>query len=125
MPLWAWDDDIDDPAARPQGVLRRPTKPLPALTATMKTRFASYRLPTVDGCARWTGSVDERGRGRMSVQVRGRQTTVRAARVAYRLHHGRDPQGRLELTCGNDWCIEGRHLVDDRLRAEWQQKAAA
>lgn len=122
--LWAWDDNIDDPAAQPQGALR-PAKPMPQLTASAKSRFGQYRVPTIGGCARWTGPTDSNGGGRLTLPVGDRQSTVRAARVAYLLQHGRDPQGTLQRTCGNRWCVEGRHLTDDRLRAERQRKAAA
>lgn len=121
--LWAWDDDIDNPDAKPQGVLR-PAKPMVELTPSMVTRFRQYSVPELGGPhVRWTGSVDERGRGRLGHGPKDHRTTVSARRVAFVLHHRREPAGPIAPACGNSWCVAGPCMVDDTAAA--QQKAAA
>lgn len=113
LPLWVWDDDIDDPAAKPQGTLPRPRRRpgMARLTAADLARFERYRQPA-GACARWTGCVDEAGRGKFALHGVGRNTTVRARRVAYWLHTGRDAAGEVRTSCGNSWCCAGPHMVD-------------
>lgn len=122
VPLWAWDDDIDDPAAVPQGVLpRRPAhQPMTRLTASDVTRFERYRQPA-GLCARWTGSGDAEGRGKFSLHAAGRSTSVRTRRVAYWLETGRQPVGEVQVSCGHVWCCAGPHMVDSAVA----QKVAA
>lgn len=123
VPLWAWDDDIDDPAAKPQGVLYPVRTPMPALDVSARARFEARRQPQAGGCVRWDGAVDELGHGILSIAGRtGGRTTVRARRYAFLLSTGREPVGMVHACCGNGWCCAGPHMVDE---AAARRKAAA
>lgn len=111
IPLWAWDDNIDDPAAKPSGV-PRVRQPMPTLSAADKTRIACYIQPAGGGCARWTGPVDELGAGRIAVGPKTARRHLRARRVSYWLATGHQPAGKVTPSCGNAWCVAGRHMVD-------------
>ncbi|CAM5265656.1 Transposase IS30-like HTH domain-containing protein OS=Streptomyces fumanus OX=67302 GN=GCM10018772_04920 PE=4 SV=1 [Streptomyces fumanus] len=60
----------------------------------------------------WTGCVDN---GIARVCHDGQR--IPALRVAFRLHHGRDPEGRLTRTCDQAGCVAGAHCADQRIRA--------
>ncbi|MGI3198473.1 helix-turn-helix domain-containing protein [Streptomyces sp. GLT-R25] len=61
--------------------------------ASVADAYRAHAAPVADGHVRWTGTVD----GTLPVVFhRGRRTP--APRVAFRLYHGRDPEGRLTRT---------------------------
>lgn len=123
--LWAWNDDIDNPDAEPEGALWL-AKPMPALTPSLVDRFRRHSAPVVGSShIRWMGATDERGRGKLAFGPKDRRTTVSARRVAFVLHHRREPRGPVVPECGFGWCVAGPCMVDDQARAAGQRKAAA
>ncbi|WP_328434511.1 hypothetical protein [Streptomyces sp. NBC_00425] len=53
-------------------------------------------------------------RGPSGVPMANRRLT--AYQLAFRLHHGRDPVGKVTGRCRKKGCVEGSHLVDKILR---------
>lgn len=39
-----------------------------------------------------------------------------AGRLAFRWHHGREPEGNVRPRCGYPRCVAGEHLADRRMR---------
>ncbi|MFJ1664829.1 Trp family transcriptional regulator [Streptomyces bottropensis] len=77
--------------------------------------LALYSAPTGDGHTHWTGPWAGR---KPQLWHTGRAHS--ALRIAFRLHHGREPQGRVtrgNQGCEDPQCITGAHLADDRIRA--------
>ncbi|MCZ7414290.1 hypothetical protein [Streptomyces sp. WMMC897] len=75
----------------------------------------SYRLyatPTEDGHAHWTGP----WAGRMPQITIRTGHAVSALRVAFRMHHGREPDGYVRPGCSDPKCVAGDHLTDRRIR---------
>ena len=48
---------------------------------------------------------------------------VTAGRVAFRMQHGREPEGHVHVECELPHCVEGLHLSDGRMRAEARRAA--
>ncbi|MEU6376768.1 histone-like nucleoid-structuring protein Lsr2 [Streptomyces sp. NPDC046909] len=63
--------------------------------------------PYGDGHARWTGPMA----GRMP-QLSAESRQLNARHVAFELHHGRPPVGRVRSNCGVTTCMAGAHLID-------------
>lgn len=80
--------------------------------ASIEDAFRAHAEPADGGHARWTGCIDG---GVPRVFYRGQR--MPALRVAFRLHHGRDPEGRLSRTCRMPGCVAGAHYADQHLRA--------
>jgi len=73
--------------------------------------YRAHAVPADDGHVQWTGHMD----GTLPVVCHaGRRTP--APRIAFRLHHGRDPEGRLRRTCDLPGCAAGAHYADKRIR---------
>jgi hypothetical protein len=64
------------------------------------------------GHQRWTGHTDTNGHPRLNF----RQQRLSARQIAFRLHHGRDPQGQLSVGCDMAGCVAGAHLEDQQIR---------
>ncbi|MFM9589712.1 Trp family transcriptional regulator [Streptomyces scabiei] len=104
----------------PQGRQSRTTY-TPALTP--EQAFAHYSKPTPEGGhTDWTGPVQ--GNRLPVVWSAGRHN---ALHLAFRLHYGRDPVGRINRarTCKHPGCITGAHLTDRRLREASNRADAA
>lgn len=69
-------------------------------------RFAESTLPPEEegGCVRWGGTV-VKGVGLFTFG----KTRERVQRVAYRWHHG-EPAPVVRTSCGDDLCVQPRHL---------------
>lgn len=80
--------------------------------STIDELFRARTEPLDGGHLRWTGYTSKRGVG--SVRHGGRIHT--AARVAFRIHHGRDPQGYCTAECGMPGCVAPEHIDDDTTR---------
>lgn len=65
-----------------------------------------------DGHRRWTGHTDTNGHPRLNF----RQQRLSVRQIAFRMHHGRDPQGRLSVGCDIAHCVAGAHLEDQEIR---------
>ncbi|MEU3785214.1 hypothetical protein [Streptomyces sp900129855] len=64
------------------------------------------------GHRRWTGTREKCG----TPVVRHRTSIQTAFRVAFRLHHGREPVGKVSQSCEIPGCVAGEHQVDRLLR---------
>ncbi|MDX2539817.1 hypothetical protein PV437_42690 [Streptomyces scabiei] len=82
------------------------------LRVTVEQAFARYAQPTPEGGHLiWTGPRSGRG---YDLIASGR--THNARHIAFRKHHGRDPEGQTRRTCDQTDCIAGAHLTDRTLR---------
>ncbi|MEV6738614.1 hypothetical protein AB0N14_17465 [Streptomyces sp. NPDC051104] len=72
-------------------------------------RFDQMTRQLRGGHRRWLGRTSPDG-----VPMASRDES--AYRVAFRLHHGRDPVGRVEGTCTRKRCVAGGHQRDDVMR---------
>lgn len=70
--------------------------------------WAAKTRPTDDGHLLWTGSI--RG-GVPAVNFHG--NSLQAARIAYRMAHGRHPEGSLSArpSCGIELCVRPEHIA--------------
>lgn len=72
-------------------------------------RFAAkWELDPATGCHVWIGYRSREGYGRFRYDGR----TQYAHRFAYRLRHGRDPEGDTDHLCRNRACVNADHLED-------------
>lgn len=79
--------------------------------ASVEDAYRAHTVPATGGHVRWTGYLD----GTLPIVCHaGRRTP--APRVAFRLHHGRDPEGRLTRACDLPGCVAGAHYEDRRMR---------
>lgn len=84
--------------------------------ATPEDLFWRRVRPTDDGHMEWTGF---HGGGTPSLRHGG--TNLTAYPIAYRIAHGRNPEGQALPSCGRDHCVKPGHHADradrDRARA--------
>lgn len=78
--------------------------------------FTRHARHAPDGHTTWAGPRSGRGRSSFDLLAEGGRHNARA--VAFRKHHGRDPQGHLRRTCDIEDCIAGAHLTDALIRAK-------
>lgn len=88
--------------------------------ASFEDAYRAHAVPASDGHAAWTGSW-----GDVTPVVQHRHSTRSAYKIAFRLHHGRDPQGLVKSSCGKHGCVAGAHLTDTVMRREAREAAAA
>jgi uncharacterized protein YerC len=86
--------------------------PGPTGVRTPEQTLAHYSRPTTDGHTHWTGPTDGAGKP----MVWHRHKGISAWRVAFRVHHNREPNGHVRSACDDPECIAGAHLTDSRLR---------
>lgn len=79
-----------------------------------------YSRPAPDGHTDWTGPVQ--GNDTPIIWSAGRHN---ALRLAFRLHTGRDPEGRVMRSCNHYGCIAGAHLTDRTIREDTNALYAA
>ncbi|MFD9107162.1 hypothetical protein [Streptomyces bottropensis] len=85
---------------------------------TPEQTLAQYSRPATDGHTIWTGPTD--GGGKPTIWTRSK--ALSGWRVAFRAHHGREPDGRVRVACDEPRCVNGAHLTDRRIR-EANQRA--
>lgn len=85
-----------------------PYRPEP--TVWTLERVAEQATPLLGGHLVWEGRL-----GRTGTPMLSRTESVN--RVVFRLHHGREPLGRVYGTCRRKRCVAGAHLRDDLLCA--------
>jgi hypothetical protein len=64
-----------------------------------------------DGHVRWLG-----GTSHSTPRVWFGGTTYSAYRIAFRIHHGRDPEGQARPSCDVPLCVAGSHIEDRPMR---------
>jgi hypothetical protein len=80
-------------------------------TRSLKDAFRQ-RFMLVDGGHRqWTGTTSH-----TTPSIWWQGTTHSAYKVAFRLHHGRDPEGMVTSVCEVRLCVAGGCLLDQRMR---------
>ncbi|GHA01071.1 hypothetical protein ACFOOM_12420 [Streptomyces echinoruber] len=89
--------------------------------ASPEDLFRCRTTPTGDGHLLWKGHVTSSG----TPVLRHGGRVHSAYRIAFRLHHGRDPVGRVTRTCDTPGCVAGGHLADHRMRVANQRADAA
>lgn len=93
-----------------------PTRPRPCRTP--EQTYHLYAIPAADGHRHWTGPWAGRMPQIQHPSRDGRDGRKESAlRIGFRLHHGRDPTGRVFRSCGDLTCVAGPHLTDAPLRA--------
>lgn len=100
----------------------------PAYSAGYRARREAFeeayatRAETVEGGhRRWTGTVTKDGVPMVSTRF-GQET---AARVAFRIAHGRRPVGHVKATCTYPHCVAPDCVADRPLREELRRTAGA
>ncbi|MER6559796.1 hypothetical protein ABT300_19080 [Streptomyces sp. NPDC001027] len=83
-----------------------------AAYATLKEAFLAQVEPVQGGHLRWTGPREKTG----TPVVRWRRLLDTAYRVAFRLHHQREPVGYLTRSCKIPGCVAGAHQEDRPMR---------
>ncbi|WP_371799117.1 hypothetical protein OG963_14950 [Streptomyces sp. NBC_01707] len=76
--------------------------------------FAARTLAVDDGHLEWSGPLSEHG----TPVLRLGRAAETAYRYAFRVHHGRDAEGKSGPVCGYPRCVAGAHLEDRVLREE-------
>lgn len=97
-----------DPSA-PRRAQRRP--------ASMEEAYRAHAEPVDGGHVRWTGSTSH-----TTPTVWFGGTTYSAYKVAFRLHHGREPEGTVTSGCDVPGCVAGAHVEDRPMRHQKQQE---
>jgi hypothetical protein len=85
----------------------------PPRPPSIEAEFQRLAEPIDGGHARWNG---KHTGGAPIVVWRG--TTRSAYRIAFELHHGRPPVGRVTSSCEVRGCIAGRCVEDQPMRAK-------
>lgn len=86
----------------------------PDTYASVEDAFHANSEAIDGGHLRWTGHTDTNGFPRLNFG----QQRVSARQTGFRIHHGRDPHGRLSLACDMADCVAGAHLEDQQIREE-------
>lgn len=80
--------------------------------ATAEAAYTALAVAVDGGHRRWTGATHPTGTP--VLYLRTQAMTV--YRLAFRIEHGREPEGNVRPTCGYPFCVAGDHLEDRRLR---------
>lgn len=81
--------------------------------------FRANTRPVDGGHLEWTG---ERQRVSGTPILRYREQTYTAARLAFRLKNGRDPEGYAYAECGLDQCVAPEHVDDTKARMRTREQ---
>ena len=92
---------------------------------SLEDAYRQHAVPAGDGHMKWTGVVSHQG----APMARVRHRTESAFQIGFRLHHGRESEGRVTPVCGMPDCVAGAHCEDRlmrraRQRQEQQARAA-
>lgn len=79
---------------------------------TWADAFLSRTLAVEDGHVEWTGPLTGHGTPLLRIGL----STETAYRYAFRIHYGREAEGRAAPRCGYPHCVAGGHLEDRLLR---------
>ncbi|WP_181800287.1 hypothetical protein [Streptomyces ipomoeae] len=93
----------------------------PYTVRTPEETLTHYSHPAADGHTHWTGPLSGRTKPQIWYQCR----SLSGLRVAFRAHHGREPDGRVLRGCDDPQCITGAHLTDHTIRQSHTRADAA
>ncbi|NUS78512.1 MAG: hypothetical protein HOV70_20260 [Streptomyces sp.] len=99
-----------DKQAQRDPSMRRPTK---VRAASLEEAFRAHTESIDGGHVRWTGSASHTT---PTVWFDGRLRS--AYKIAFHLHHGREPQGIVTSTCAVPLCVSGWHVADRLTRQQ-------
>jgi hypothetical protein len=85
---------------------------------SLKEAFSRHAVRDDGGHVRWTGTTSHTT---PSVWFQG--ATYSAYKVAFRLHHGREPEGTVTSGCDVPHCVAGAHVEDRPMRHAKQEAA--
>lgn len=92
---------------------RDPSAPRPR-RRSLRSLEGAFRARTEGaegGHVRWTGTTSH-----ATPAVWWAGSTYSAYRVAFRIHHGREPEGQVRPGCGVSLCVAGAHVEDRPMR---------
>ncbi|MBT2492328.1 helix-turn-helix domain-containing protein [Streptomyces sp. ISL-96] len=81
---------------------------------TWEEAFAARTVAVENGHLQWTGPLSEHGTPLLRLGLEAET----AYRYAFRIHHGRDAEGKTTPSCGYPRCVAGGHLEDRVIREE-------
>lgn len=84
--------------------------------ASMEEAFRAHAEPVDGGHVRWTGATSH-----TTPTVWFGGTTYSAYKVAFRIQHGRDPEGTVTSSCDMPGCVAGAHVEDQPMRRRRQE----
>ncbi|MFE3558374.1 hypothetical protein ACFXKW_26460 [Streptomyces sp. NPDC059193] len=101
----------DNRPARTPVLARPPRPPRPGAPESPEQAVRALTADLDGGHARWTGRID---RGTPRLPWKG--SSLSPLRIAFREHHGREPQGQVTSGCAVAHCVAGRCLQDRPMR---------
>lgn len=101
-------------ARRALGLPNVPLQPL-----SLEQKWESHTRPVEGGHLEWTGETNSVS-GTPIMRYRGKGYT--AARIAFRIQHGREPEGYAYADCGLQHCVAPRHVGDETTRLQTREQ---
>jgi hypothetical protein len=92
--------------------LPAPPQGQPPVYPSIEDAYRAHAVPREDGHVEWTGLRT----GGHAPMVKHCHDSESAYRIAFRLHHGRDPQGLVYPACDTEGCVAGAHVEDTPMR---------
>lgn len=92
---------------------------VPRQPLTLEQKWETFTRPLTDGHVEWTG---EHRRPSGTPVVRYREETHTAARVAFRIRHGREASGYTYADCGLKHCVAPGHVEDEPMRTRTREQ---
>lgn len=99
---------------RELGLPNVPRQPL-----TLEEKWAANTRPVDGGHLEWTG---ERQQVSGTPVMRYREKSYPAAAIAFRVQHGRDPDGYARADCGFQHCVAPAHVDDTAARQRTREQ---
>lgn len=92
--------------------LPAPRQGQPPVYASVEDAYRALAVPREDGHVEWTGLRT----GGHAPMVKHCHDSESAYRIAFRLHHGREPEGIVYPACDREGCVAGAHVEDTPMR---------
>ncbi|MFP3990682.1 hypothetical protein U9R90_25095 [Streptomyces sp. E11-3] len=86
---------------------------------TLEQKWAANTQPVKGGHLRWTG---ERGASAGTPVMRYKEESYSPAAIAFRIRHGREPEGYAFAECGLNHCVAPDHVDDQPGRARTREQ---